>query len=43
MQDFHRHLVSGVDVTAKHASAILTINRDKKREISLTSEVTVRR
>ena len=28
-------LVSGMDVTATHASAILTVNRDKKREILL--------
>ena len=35
MDDFHRCLVAGIDVTATHASAILTINRDKKREMSL--------
>ena len=35
MDDFHRRLVAGVDVTATHASAILTVNRDKKRGISL--------
>ena len=35
LDDFHRHLVAGVAVTATHASAILTINRDKKREMSL--------
>ena len=35
MDDFHRRLVAGVAVTATHVSAILTINRDKKREILL--------
>ena len=35
MDDFHRPLVAGVAVTATHASDILTINRDKKREILL--------
>ena len=35
MDDFHRRIVSGVAVTATHASAILTVNRDKKRKISL--------
>ena len=35
IEDFHRHLVAGVAVTATHASAILTVNRDNKREISL--------
>ena len=35
MVDLHRRLVAGVAVTAAHASAILTANRDKKREISL--------
>ena len=35
MDDLNRHLVAGVAVTATHASAILTVNRDKKREISL--------
>ena len=35
MEKFHRRLVAGVDVTATHASAILTVNRDKKRLISL--------
>ena len=35
MDDFHKRLVAGVAVTAKHASSILTVNRDKKREISL--------
>ena len=35
VDDFHRHLVSGVAVTATHESDILTINRDKKREILL--------
>ena len=33
MDDFHRRLVAGVDVTAIDASAIFTVNRDKKREI----------
>ena len=33
MNGFHRRLVDGVAVTAKHVSAILTVNRDKKREI----------
>ena len=33
--NFHRRLVAGVAVTATHASAILTVNRDKKREISI--------
>ena len=28
MDDFHRHLVVGVAVTATHVSAILTVNRD---------------
>ena len=35
MEDFHRSLVAGVDVTATHVSAILIVNRYKKREISL--------
>ena len=35
IDNFHRRLVYGVDVTATRASVILTINRDKKREISL--------
>ena len=35
MDDFHRRLVAGVAVTATHPSAILTIIRDKKREILL--------
>ena len=35
MEKFHRRLVAGVSVTAAHESAILTVNRDKKREISL--------
>ena len=35
MNDFHRILVASVAVTATHASAILTVYRDKKREISL--------
>ena len=36
IDDFHRRLVAGVSVTATHASAILTINREKKHEISLS-------
>ena len=35
MYDFHRRLVSGVSVAAARAPAILTVNRDKKREILL--------
>ena len=35
MDNFHRRLVAGVSITATRASAILTINRDKKREILL--------
>ena len=35
MENFHRRLVAGVAVTATHVSAILTVNRDKKREILL--------
>ena len=35
MDDFHRRLVAGVAVTATCVSAILTVKRDKKREISL--------
>ena len=35
MYDLHRRLVAGVAVTATYVSAILTVNRDKKREISL--------
>ena len=35
MEDFHRSLVAGVDVTATHVSAIFIVNRYKKREISL--------
>ena len=35
MEYFHRLLVAGVAVTATHASAILTVNRDKRREIPL--------
>ena len=35
MDNFHRRLVAGVAVTATRASAILTVNRDKKHEISL--------
>ena len=33
MDNFHRRLVAGIAVTATHASNILTVNRDKKREI----------
>ena len=36
MYDFHRRLVAGVAVTATHASALLTVNRDKKGEMLLT-------
>ena len=35
MDDFHRRLVAGVSVTATQASAILTVNKDKKCEILL--------
>ena len=35
MENFHKILVADVAVTATHASAILTVNRDKKHEISL--------
>ena len=35
MDKFHRYLVAGVDVTATRASAILTVNKDKKCEILL--------
>ena len=35
MDNFHRRLVAGIAVTAAHVSATLTVNRDKKREISL--------
>ena len=35
MDDFHKRLVAGVAVTATHASAILTVNRDKRCEILL--------
>ena len=35
MDNLHRHIVAGVSVNATHASAILTVNRDKKRGISL--------
>ena len=35
MDDFHRRLVDGIAVTATHASAILTVNRDKMHEILL--------
>ena len=37
MEDFHMHLVAGVAVTAKRASAILTVNIDKKLEIPLAA------
>ena len=33
MDDFNRLLVAGVSVTAARASSILTVNRDKKRQI----------
>ena len=35
MYDFHRHLVAGVAVTATHASAILTVDKEKNRQILL--------
>ena len=35
MDDFHRSPVAGIAFTTTHVSAILTVNRDKKREISL--------
>ena len=35
MDDFHRRLVAGVAITATQVSAILTVSRDKKREILL--------
>ena len=36
MEDFHRRLVSSIALTVAHVSAILTINRENKREISLS-------
>ena len=33
MDDFHRNLVAELAVTSTHASAILTVNGDKKLEI----------
>ena len=35
MENFHRRLVAGVAFTTTSVSAILTVNRDRKREISL--------
>ena len=35
MYDFHRCLVAGIAVTATQVSALLTVIRDKKREILL--------
>ena len=35
MNDFHRRIVAGIAVTATRVSAILTVNRDNKREMSL--------
>ena len=35
MKNFHMRLVAGVAVTTTHESPILTVNRDKKREILL--------
>ena len=35
MEKFHRRIVAGVAVTATQASSILTLHRDKKREILL--------
>ena len=39
MENFHMRLVAGISVTATHTSAILTINRDKKREILLAVRI----
>ena len=36
MDNFHRLLVAGLAVTATRASVILNVNRDKKREVSLS-------
>ena len=36
MYNLQRRLVSSVAVTATHVSAILTVNRDKKRKIFLS-------
>ena len=36
VDELHRRLVTGVAITATHVSAILTLNRYKKREISLS-------
>ena len=33
MDNFHRRLVAGIAVTAANASDILTVNRDKNREM----------
>ena len=35
MGDCHRHILADIAVTATHESYILTVNRDKKREILL--------
>ena len=37
--DFHRRLLSGVDVTPTRASDILTVNRDNKIEILLAISI----
>ena len=39
MDDLHRHLVDGVAVTATRLSVLLTVNRDKKREILLAGSI----
>ena len=39
MDDLHRHLVDGVAVTATSLSVLLTVNRDKKREILLAGSI----
>ena len=36
MDNFQRRIVAGVAVTTARESDILTINRDKKREVSLS-------
>ena len=35
MADFHRSIVAGVDIIMALASSILSVNRDRKREILL--------
>ena len=39
MDNFHRRVVAGVAVTVTHASAILTVKRDKKGDISLSVSI----